>query len=1592
MKKPKIRFKGYQEDDWEQRKLVDLVDRVTRKNQDLVSELPLTISAQYGLIDQNEFFDKRVASKDVSGYYLIENGEFAYNKSTSTDAPWGAIKRLDRYKNGVLSTLYIVFGIKENNPVDSDFLVSYYSTNLWHKGIHEIAAEGARNHGLLNIAPADFFETKLMIPQDIEEQKKIGKYFEELERLITLHQRKCEETKTLKKYMLQKMFPQNGHSVPEIRFSGFTEDWEQRKFADFTWDAGKRNKEDLDLEPYAITNEHGFIRQRDAHDDFGYMKDTDRKAYNIVQPNSFAYNPARINVGSIGYYKGVENVIVSSLYEVFQTDNYVNDRFLWHWLKSDEFPRWIEKLQEGSVRLYFYYDKLCECQLYMPSLEEQEKIATFLDDLDHLITLHHRKYMKYADLSVFDWEQRKLGELGSLKNGMNFSKEAMGIGFPFVNLQNIFGNNVIDVTNLGKAMASDSQLKDYNLLNGDVLFVRSSVKLEGVGEAALVPQNLENTTYSGFIIRFRDEYGLDNNFKRFLFGIESVRNQIMAQATNSANKNISQTVLENLCLKIPNKSEQEKIGLYFSNLDHLITLHHRKQNYVLNPLIYAKTTLFITKEKKKMPELEKVIEDKLIEQLVFGESQWTYREDLKTEEELWQNFRYILEQNNKARLDGQPLSDAEFEQVKNQLQFSSFYKAGEWLVGENGKAMVHVQRDTEKLHLVVMNHEHIAGGSSVYEVINQYNALKDDDITTVTRDRRFDVTLMINGLPMIHIELKNRQHSYMEAFYQIKKYISEGKFTGIFSAVQMFVISNGVDTKYFAAASDTELNPKFMSGWVDTENNPVADYIDFAKNVLRIPEAHEMIARYTVLDEDAKRLILLRPYQIHAIESIREASKTGKSGFVWHTTGSGKTLTSYKATRNLLMDIPAIDKAIFLIDRKDLDTQTTMAFQAYANNDLVDVDETDNVNDLKKKLKSDDRQVIVTTIQKMQILISKRLQEGTSEYNKIKNLKIAFVVDECHRAVTPKTKRELERFFGRSLWYGFTGTPRFAENPYPQMGDLPRTTEELYGKRLHKYTIQNAIHDNAVLGFQVEHNGPKNITDETDASAYDNETHMLRVLDIILNKSYHKLGFQNGKGQTYEGLLTTSSIQIAQKYYELLTKVKNGETSLEIDEKIKQVLPDFPKFAITYSVTENEEGSHVNQEKMQKSLDDYNQMFGTKYELSQIQGYNGNLNKRLARKDAKFKSRSEQLDLVIVVDRLLTGFDAPCMSTIFIDRQPMGPHDLIQAFSRTNRIFDKNKTYGQIVTFQAPKLFKESVDNAVKLYSAGSTGTAILAEWEEIEPAFRKSLAALRVSAETPEEVTPMSIKEKKVFVKIFQTFDRLFAQLKSFTQYDDSMLEEYGITEEEYDKYAGVYKNAVEEIKIAEGGDDSGNEPPEDETIDVDYELMAYSSTKIDYEYIINLIQNIVTPDEDAEAISPEERQKQIDEVKQYIDEMRKDNPKVAEIMTNLVSEIEEDENKYKGQSILNIVENMKRDCIEKVISDFCVTWYASKEDVMYAALHYRNGEIPNESVIKATIDYQSYKSVQEKALPKFKYYAKCMAELKKTLDEEIKPLISVA
>jgi len=988
-----------------------------------------------------------------------------------------------------------------------------------------------------------------------------------------------------------------------------------------------------------------------------------------------------------------------------------------------------------------------------------------------------------------------------------------------------------------------------------------------------------------------------------------------------------------------------------------------------------------------MAELESVIEKRLIDQLCCDESQWTYRPDIRTEEQLWNNFKYILEQNNKAKLKDIPLSESEFAKIKNDLSHASFYDAGKWLIGENGKVYVHVQRGNETLHLVVMNNEHIAGGTSVYEVINQYQAFCSRE-EEGSRDRRFDVSLLINGIPLIHIELKNKEHSYMDGFRQIKKYIAEGKFHGIFSNVQMFVVSNAVDTKYFAAARDTELNKKFISGWLDKENLPVCDYIDFAKAVLKIPEAHEMVAKYTVLDNDKKRLLILRPYQIHAIEAMREASKKGKSGFIWHTTGSGKTMTSYKATRNLLMDIPSIDKTVFLIDRKDLDIQTKLAFQSYAENDTIDVDDTDYVDTLIKRMMDDSRQMIVTTRQKMQIMVSKRLKEGTKQYEKIKGLKLAFVVDECHRAVTPQTKRDLERFFSNSLWYGFTGTPIFEENKYEQKGDLPQTTDQLYGnngKPLHSYTIKEAIHDEAVLGFMVENLGPKGISPEDEERLYDTETHMRSVLNVILNQSYAKFGMQNGRGRTYEALLTVKSIAIAQKYYDLLKKIVNGEDVLKISENIHKALPDFPKFAITYSISENEEASQVNQEKMKKSLDDYNRMFETHFGIEEINAYNSNLNDRLARKDKKYFNREQQLDLVIVVDRLLTGFDAPCLSTLFIDRQPMTPQNIIQAFSRTNRLFDDKKQYGQIVTFQAHDKFKKAINDALMLYSRGGDGNPIAEDWDDVKESFAISLKTIRNLVRTPAEIAGLSRKQKKAFIQLFRALDHDFAHLKSFSIYNDSVLDEWKFRESEYEDFAAMYKNVMEELK--KPGDDTD---PADEPVRDDYELVAYSRLRIDFEYIVELLQGFVESlDQSSKDYDEASFEAKIRMLREIIGEFSGDNPKLSALLAQVVDEIEADREKYVGQDISVIINEMRYAAIDKEIQDFAEKWYLNADDVKYEAYNYRDGEFANENKLKDSADYTAYREAALDALPKYKFRKSMINEFREVIMPEIAPLI---
>ena len=580
MAKPKIRFKGFT-DDWEQRKLGKLVDRVTRKNQDLVSELPLTISAQYGLIDQNEFFDKRVASKDVSGYYLIENGEFAYNKSTSTDAPWGAVKRLDRYENGVLSTLYIVFGIKENNPVDSDFLVSYYSTNLWHKGIHEIAAEGARNHGLLNIAPADFFETELTMPQDIEEQKKIGKYFEELERLITLHQRKCEETKKLKKYMLQKMFPQNGRTVPEIRFAGFTDAWEQRKLGDLVgiYDGVHQTPDYQDSGIMFLSVENIATLKSEKY----ISEEAFERDYNVYPEKG---DILMTRIGDVGTTNVVETAEKVAFYVslALLKPNGIDSYFLSNAMKTNDFQKGLrERTLVTAIPQKINKDEIGKINIFITNNdEEQKKIGAYFSSLDHLITLHQCKCHLLLKLLHNDWEQRKLGKLVdrvTRKNQDLVSELPLTISAQY---------GLIDQNEFFDKRVASKDVSGYYLIENGEFAYNKSTSTDAPWGAVKRLDRYENGVLSTLYIVFgiKENNPVDSDFLVSYYSTNLWHKGIHEIAAEGARNhgllNIAPADFFETELTMPQDiEEQKKIGKYFEELERLITLHHRKYIYIL---------------------------------------------------------------------------------------------------------------------------------------------------------------------------------------------------------------------------------------------------------------------------------------------------------------------------------------------------------------------------------------------------------------------------------------------------------------------------------------------------------------------------------------------------------------------------------------------------------------------------------------------------------------------------------------------------------------------------------------------------------------------------------------------------------------------------------------------------------------------------------------------------------------------------------------------------------------------------------------------------------------------------------------------------
>lgn len=1017
-------------------------------------------------------------------------------------------------------------------------------------------------------------------------------------------------------------------------------------------------------------------------------------------------------------------------------------------------------------------------------------------------------------------------------------------------------------------------------------------------------------------------------------------------------------------------------------------------------------------------ESELSIENQLIHQLTKEKSQWTLREDIHTFQDLWNNFRGILVRNNKELFDEHPLTDNEFLQVQNQLRFPTFYDGAKWMLGENGIARVSIQREDASLGTVqpvVFKRVDIAGGSSVYEVVHQIEFERKEKMN---RDRRGDVTLLINGLPMIHIELKNRSHPYREAFNQIKKYLKEGAFRDIFSCLQMFVVSNGTDTRYIAAASEKALNEKFLSIWLDDNNRPQSDYLTFSKAVLSIPAAHKMVSQYTVLDSERKAIIMLRPYQIHAIEAIRDAvnpySEGGThSGYIWHTTGSGKTLTSYKAA-HYLAQIPSVDKVIFVVDRKDLDNQTTGAFQAYAEYDTIDVNETDNTGDLVKKLLAGSGDVIVTTIQKLQIVM-KRYPEGSKKYEKLHSLHLVFIVDECHRAVSPQAQDQLNHYFTNPLWYGFTGTPIFSEDAKDSAGDLPKTTEEQLGKCLNKYTIKEALHDGSVLGFQVEYHNTFNLEElarknsitnwEKDEdgyglesvlikkklidAAYEDEGHMLKVVDFIINKSAGKLGLNRGKGNTYTAILTTSSIKQAQRYYDLFKRVKAGkESTVTINEEIKRKLSDFPKVAITYSVGENTDTASFNQDKMKESMKDYNDLFGTQFTMEQLNAYNANVNDRLARKKKLFQVREAQLDLVIVVDRLLTGFDAPSLSTLFIDRKPMRSYSIIQAFSRTNRLFDNLKRYGQIVSFQTPAHFKRAVDHAMKLYSMGGGNYVQAPTWEEAEKTFQEALRKLRQMAPTPEAVDGLTQKEKLKFLKAYRDFDDAYSDLQVYSEYQERNLErDYRITEEIIESYNGKFVNVKDDLKK---GPTDLDDP--DINIAINYDLRCWHSDQIDEDYILKLMEATRT-DETSLIMAQDTRTKRmIKEINEEIERFRKTNPARAEILEGIWKEYQDNPSIFINQNFADVMNDRVRSEVKKLVDAFAKEWCIERGSLEFFIETYDINKDPNDKqanqdALKKASDVKEYRKTHPNI--GLKYWRLLLENIRKLYTEKLQKLL---
>ena len=782
--------------------------------------------------------------------------------------------------------------------------------------------------------------------------------------------------------------------------------------------------------------------------------------------------------------------------------------------------------------------------------------------------------------------------------------------------------------------------------------------------------------------------------------------------------------------------------------------------------------------------------------------------ELKEEKNLYANFKKQLEKHNAKELAAvgkTEFTDKEFERICIHLEGGTLFEKSKKL-----RDLFPLEtEDGKRVWVEFLDRNHWC--QNEFQVSNQ--------ITVEGRKTcRYDVTILVNGLPLVQIELKKRGVELKQAYNQIQRY-HKTSFHGLFDYIQIFVISNGVNTRYFA--NNPNCGYKFTFNWTLKNNEAVNDLSTFAADFFDKCTLGKMISKYIVLHEGDKCLMVLRPYQYYAVEEILDrVQNTNKNGYIWHTTGAGKTLTSFKAAQ-LVSELDGIDKVLFVVDRHDLDTQTQAEYEAF---EPGAVDATEDTYELIKRFNSD-KKIILTTIQKLNTAVKKDYYSKRIE--SMRDKKVVMIFDECHRSHFGECHKNIVHFFRNLQIFGFTGTPIFAENAKQDL-----TTHDVFGECLHKYMIKDAIADENVLGFLVEYyNGKLDANEMSDIR-------MKEIAEFILN-NFGKSTY----GGEFNALFAVQSVPMLLKYYKIFK---------ELNPKIKiaaifTYAPNSSQDDAKTGMNQGFETDNVASDELQEIMDDYNRNFGTAFTTDNFQNYYDDINERMKKR----KADQEPIDLLLVVGMFLTGFDAKKLNTLYVDKN-MEYHGLLQAFSRTNRVLNEKKRFGKILCFRD---LKDNVDASIKLFSQSGIDTVTRPPFKEVKKQLNELSISFLEHYPTMASVDALKSEyDKKKFLLAFREIIKKRAEIQI---YEDFSNDDPGLvlSEQDYNDYRSKYLDmTVGFIKPEEENDGMLHDGQQeiqyvDQSIeDIDFCLELLHSDVVNVAYILSLISDLNPSDEDYE------------------------------------------------------------------------------------------------------------------------------------------------